>query len=190
MVFCNGKCLLIACSIQTGKTCAEIGGEWPQNDESRLAAACRSTLELRGRKLERAMGLEPTTPTLARSCSTTELHPRPDGDDCSPATADLCQMPTANATVSVRSEPGKRPDFLLKSTRTGPKQRWSIRFIRRPPAFGVGTGALTYSSPLVEPAAEQAAGLGFGRASFKGASRHSKEREVPLPIEFCGPAAI
>jgi|ERR1700686_2173008 hypothetical protein len=27
--------------------------------------------------LERAKGLEPSTPTLARSCSTTELHPRP-----------------------------------------------------------------------------------------------------------------
>src|SRR5712671_2128925 len=28
-------------------------------------------------KLERAKGLEPSTPTLARSCSTTELHPHP-----------------------------------------------------------------------------------------------------------------
>jgi hypothetical protein len=27
--------------------------------------------------LERAKGLEPSTPTLARSCSTTELHPHP-----------------------------------------------------------------------------------------------------------------
>src|SRR5262249_35417917 len=26
---------------------------------------------------ERAKGLEPSTPTLARSCSTTELHPHP-----------------------------------------------------------------------------------------------------------------
>src|SRR4051812_7789585 len=30
-----------------------------------------------GEKLERAKGLEPSTPTLARSCSTTELHPHP-----------------------------------------------------------------------------------------------------------------
>ena len=30
-------------------------------------------------QLERAMGIEPTTPTLARSCSTAELHPRPGG---------------------------------------------------------------------------------------------------------------
>jgi hypothetical protein len=29
------------------------------------------------RGLERAKGLEPSTPTLARSCSTTELHPHP-----------------------------------------------------------------------------------------------------------------
>jgi hypothetical protein len=29
------------------------------------------------RNLERAKGLEPSTPTLARSCSTTELHPHP-----------------------------------------------------------------------------------------------------------------
>ncbi len=28
-------------------------------------------------KMERAKGLEPSTPTLARSCSTTELHPHP-----------------------------------------------------------------------------------------------------------------
>src|SRR3954463_980837 len=28
-------------------------------------------------KLERAKGFEPSTPTLARSCSTTELHPHP-----------------------------------------------------------------------------------------------------------------
>src|SRR3954452_17600839 len=27
--------------------------------------------------LERAKGVEPSTPTLARSCSTTELHPHP-----------------------------------------------------------------------------------------------------------------
>ena len=28
-------------------------------------------------KLERAKGFEPSTPTLARSCSTPELHPHP-----------------------------------------------------------------------------------------------------------------
>jgi len=29
--------------------------------------------------LERAKGFEPSTPTLARLCSTTELHPHPSG---------------------------------------------------------------------------------------------------------------
>ena len=29
------------------------------------------------KKLERAKGFEPSTPTLARSCSTPELHPHP-----------------------------------------------------------------------------------------------------------------
>jgi hypothetical protein len=51
--------------------------------------------------LERAKGLEPSTPTLARSCSTTELHPHPKAlaVQIAPATAVLCQMRTANATV-------------------------------------------------------------------------------------------
>jgi hypothetical protein len=51
--------------------------------------------------LERAKGLEPSTPTLARSCSTTELHPRPKAlaVQIAPATAVLCQMRSANATV-------------------------------------------------------------------------------------------
>jgi hypothetical protein len=35
--------------------------------------------------LERAKGFEPSTPTLARLCSTPELHPRP----CRPSTARL-----------------------------------------------------------------------------------------------------
>src|SRR3984957_17609631 len=53
-------------------------------------------------KLERAKGFEPSTPTLARSCSTPELLPHPLEIVAwlSPATADLCQMRTANATAS------------------------------------------------------------------------------------------
>src|SRR3954454_19321024 len=53
-------------------------------------------------KLERAKGLEPSTPTLARSCSTTELHPHPveiGGDRTRRQWRELCQMPAANATV-------------------------------------------------------------------------------------------
>jgi hypothetical protein len=38
------------------------------------AAGLRQTLRI-WKILERAKGLEPSTPTLARSCSTTELHP-------------------------------------------------------------------------------------------------------------------
>src|ERR1700675_1420657 len=34
-------------------------------------------LSSREEKLERAKGFEPSTPTLARSCSTPELHPHP-----------------------------------------------------------------------------------------------------------------
>src|SRR4051812_14799048 len=40
------------------------------------AAFCRKYLK-HLENLERAKGLEPSTPTLARSCSTTELHPHP-----------------------------------------------------------------------------------------------------------------
>src|SRR5690606_36506985 len=50
-------------------------------------------------ELERAKGFEPSTPTLARSCSTTELHPHP----CPPRRgrcrrADVCQKVRRNAT--------------------------------------------------------------------------------------------
>ena len=41
-------------------------------------AGLRQTLPLQ-ENLERAKGFEPSTPTLARSCSTTELHPHPRG---------------------------------------------------------------------------------------------------------------
>src|SRR5512139_1225460 len=42
-----------------------------------LASAAGGDFGARERNLERAKGLEPSTPTLARSCSTTELHPHP-----------------------------------------------------------------------------------------------------------------
>src|SRR4030088_1266475 len=42
----------------------------------RLSAAYRKLFRCQ-ENLERAKGLEPSTPTLARSCSTTELHPHP-----------------------------------------------------------------------------------------------------------------
>jgi hypothetical protein len=50
--------------------------DWTQNDK---AAGRRLVVELSlcQKILERAKGFEPSTPTLARSCSTTELHPHP-----------------------------------------------------------------------------------------------------------------
>jgi hypothetical protein len=48
-----------------------------------------------GEKLERAKGFEPSTPTLARSCSTPELHPHP--WDCRlNVTGDRRPMPNAD----------------------------------------------------------------------------------------------
>src|SRR5579863_5995245 len=69
---------------------------------SRPERATPIALSSREEKLERAKGFEPSTPTLARSCSTPELHPHPLEIVAwlSPATADLCQMRTANATAS------------------------------------------------------------------------------------------
>src|SRR4051794_25155758 len=50
--------------------------------------------------LERAKGFEPSTPTLARSCSTTELHPHPLrlAAAMRRQRAELCQMRPVNAT--------------------------------------------------------------------------------------------
>jgi hypothetical protein len=51
-------------------------GECPENEKPADTAGLRQTLPLQ-ENLERAKGFEPSTPTLARSCSTTELHPHP-----------------------------------------------------------------------------------------------------------------
>src|SRR5580700_3718538 len=47
-----------------------------KNEKPAGTAGLRRTLPLL-ENLERAKGFEPSTPTLARSCSTTELHPHP-----------------------------------------------------------------------------------------------------------------
>src|ERR1700677_4833377 len=52
------------------------------------------------RKLERAKGFEPSTPTLARLCSTPELHPHPGRQLASADKPLLCQMGPRIATVS------------------------------------------------------------------------------------------
>jgi hypothetical protein len=44
--------------------------------------ARRKLVSLPVKKMERVMGVEPTTPTMATSCSTTELHPPRSGPVC------------------------------------------------------------------------------------------------------------
>src|SRR3954454_24149789 len=83
-------------------------------------------------KLERAKGLEPSTPTLARSCSTTELHPHPlgiGGDKKRRQRAELCQMPTWNATGARR---GKIGPFAVKLRRRGRNGRQNGPIHRNP----------------------------------------------------------
>src|SRR5271156_6428978 len=51
--------------------------EAPKTRSPLTKRALRQTLVACEENLERAKGFEPSTPTLARSCSTTELHPHP-----------------------------------------------------------------------------------------------------------------
>src|SRR5262245_62145907 len=52
------------------------GQAYPIHGAKRSASAPTNEREF-GELLERAKGFEPSTPTLARSCSTPELHPHP-----------------------------------------------------------------------------------------------------------------
>jgi hypothetical protein len=54
--------------------------------------------------LERAKGLEPSTPTLARSCSTTELHPHPNWRRLSAGNGRA--MPNAASECNSQRDPG------------------------------------------------------------------------------------
>ena len=56
----------------TSVTCASA-----TNDKAATRRPVIDPVVCHGKNLERAKGLEPSTPTLARSCSTTELHPHP-----------------------------------------------------------------------------------------------------------------
>ena len=68
-------------------------------------------------KLERAKGFEPSTPTLARLCSTTELHPRP------------CRFATR---------------LLLAQSDRVCKMRWRVLFVRlRGQGAGAGSSLIT-----------------------------------------------
>ena len=53
--------------------CADGRSDCVQNSDSPAEAGVQKPAE----RLERAKGFEPSTPTLARSCSTPELHPHP-----------------------------------------------------------------------------------------------------------------
>src|SRR6478736_7085528 len=53
------------------------------------------------KKLERAKGFEPSTPTLARSCSTPELHPHPRWVRWIVHRALVCQTGSRIATIPV-----------------------------------------------------------------------------------------
>ena len=52
-------------------------GRRPTNDKAAKRRPVINPGICHEENLERAKGLEPSTPTLARSCSTTELHPHP-----------------------------------------------------------------------------------------------------------------
>src|SRR5579859_5771919 len=75
-----------------------------------------------GEKLERAKGFEPSTPTLARSCSTPELHPHP--WDCRlNVTGDRRPMPNAECECNSQQWPIKktqRPELAANSAQKRP----------------------------------------------------------------------
>ena len=63
-------CTSIQCAAIYG---ADIGRNKSRNQKSKKPRCCAAFEGLT--KLERAKGFEPSTPTLARLCSTPELHP-------------------------------------------------------------------------------------------------------------------
>ncbi len=71
--------------------------------------------------MERAKGFEPSTPTLARLCSTPELHPHP-WDDAGRVVGAICRKRSDIAT-------GLRRSFFAKSF--GAKWRFARQFLRR-----------------------------------------------------------
>ena len=91
---------------------------WMRDTKSPLSRRAFVKLLPVEENLERAKGFEPSTPTLARSCSTPELHPHPlrlpESHRLRPA--ELCQMRPPNATartvLSKRVSGKNRPDRL------------------------------------------------------------------------------
>src|SRR5262249_58757926 len=82
-------------------------------------------------KLERAKGFEPSTPTLARSCSTPELHPHPFDirpSDVGRQGRTYSQKPGPNATVAKRRSiiRGGRPAFSARAGLAGGPPRGAL----------------------------------------------------------------
>src|SRR4029077_9511240 len=108
----EGLCAGSALERCQGSARARLAAETSRSGK-RDRRACLTFLATRGRRvrqraaclcsaqriflkiLERAKGLEPSTPTLARSCSTTELHPRPKALAAIHAPATRRAMPNA-----------------------------------------------------------------------------------------------
>jgi hypothetical protein len=98
----------------------------------RSASICRMpaepTAEIldKSGELERAKGFEPSTPTLARLCSTPELHPHPYGGTVTPAAGDLCQTPRRFATSGLAQ---------------GNRRHWQPLQLRKSALINAGNGA-------------------------------------------------
>src|SRR5690349_3050674 len=97
------------------------------------------------RSLERAKGLEPSTPTLARSCSTTELHPHPkvlatatrrqrlSYAKCAPR---MQQFEDSPVSENCRSRDGPAVDLAENRVKTPPLTFDGCQFLLK--SFGTG----------------------------------------------------
>jgi hypothetical protein len=133
---------------------------WPTNDKAAKRRPVIDPVICHGRNLERAKGLEPSTPTLARSCSTTELHPHPRWR----RTFAVNGRPMPNADRECNSPRAIRchaddPIFINKWERIGPKQRLD--------------GVFGPLSPSREPKVRPPTRHGAIRGIFEPASQHS-----------------
>src|SRR5262249_48988837 len=89
--------------------------------------------------MERAKGFEPSTPTLARSCSTPELHPRPNSGRThggGRTIEHLCQKGATFATISpaassARAVPLVASELAVHEARGIRRRRCDTRYLRR-----------------------------------------------------------
>ena len=155
--------------------------------------------------LERAKGLEPSTPTLARSCSTTELHPHPRWRRTRAVNGR--PMPNADRECNSLRAIRRHADNPISSTKGSESVRNNVE-----------TGFASPLGPVLGtqgPATQRKRGgdSSYFRASIHTSSSirphaqsqskvpwlawtgHRRSRQVPppegrLPIEFYGQAAI